>query len=115
MKSLDAKLKALLDGPEKPAEPAPPGLKDVNGDIYSLYGAASGNDSVAKDADAAPTPALLAATGKAESDLAPLLKKWEQIKSTDLAAANQKLKAANLPELRLSTEPNAEDNGVDRE
>jgi photosystem II stability/assembly factor-like uncharacterized protein len=116
VKELNDKLKALLEGPEKPAsQPAGPSLKDVNGDIYSLYGAASGNDSMAKDADAVPTPALLAATGKAESDLAPLLKAWEQIKSTDLAAANQKLKAAGSAELRLTTEPNAEDNGVDRE
>jgi len=115
LKSLGTKLTALLDGPEKPAQPAAPALNDVNGDIYSLYGAASGNDSVAKDADTAPTAAMLAATTKAEGDLAPLLKSWQQIKSTDLAAANQKLKAAHLPELRPTAEPNPEDNGVDRE
>jgi photosystem II stability/assembly factor-like uncharacterized protein len=116
VKALAAKLTALLDGPEKPAsQPSAPALNDVNGDVYSLYGAASGNDSVAKDADTAPTPALLAATTKAESELAPLMKAWEQIKSADLAAANQKLKAAGATELRLTAKPNAEDNGMDRE
>jgi photosystem II stability/assembly factor-like uncharacterized protein len=118
LKALGAKLTALLDGAEKqPGQTASsaPALNDVNGDIYSLYGAVSGNDSVAKDADTAPTAAMLAASAKAETDLAPLLKTWQQIKSADLAAANQKLKAANQPELQPSANANAEDNGVDRE
>jgi hypothetical protein len=58
---------------------------------------------------------MLAASAKAETDLAPLLKTWQQIKSADLAAANQKLKSANQPELQPSANANAEDNGVDRE
>jgi hypothetical protein len=115
LKALDAKIAALLDGPEKPAPNSPRGAKDVNGDIYSLYGAASGNDSVSKDADAAPTAALIAATANVEKELPTLVKTWEQIKSTDIPATNQQLKTANLPELRLEINPNAEETAVDQE
>ena len=115
LKSLDAKLAALLDGPEKPTPGSPRGLKDINGDVYSLYGAASGNDSVAKDADAAPTAALVAATSKVEGELGPPQKAWNQIKTTDVPAANQQLKAGNLSELRVGIEDGVEESGVDRE
>jgi len=47
-------------------------LKDVNGDIFSLYGQASGNDSVSKDADTAPTTALVATTSAVEKELSPI-------------------------------------------
>ena len=115
LKALDAKLAAFLDGPEKPAPNSARGAKDVNGDIYSLYGAASGNDSVSKDADAAPTTALIAATSNVEKELPAIVKTWEQLKATDIPATNRQLKAANLPELRVTAEANADDNGVDRE
>jgi hypothetical protein len=114
VKSLDTKLAALLDGPEKPAPTSPRGLKDVNGDIYSLYGIASGNDSVAKDADTAPTSALIAATTKVESEVVPLQKEWNQIKS-EIPAVNQRLKAANLSPLRVEMDAGGEESGVDRE
>jgi hypothetical protein len=115
LKALDAKLGTLLDGPEKPEPTSPRGLKDINGDIYSLYGAASGNDSVSKDADAAPTVALVAAASAAERDLGPALKTWAQLKSTEIPAVNQKLKAANLPQLKLEVNPNAEETAVNQE
>ena len=114
LKALDSKLASFLDGPEKPAPTSTRGAKDVNGDIYSLYGAASGNDSVAKDADAAPTVALVNAASKAESELAPIQKAWEQIRS-EITTVNQQLKRASIPELRLETEEGTEESGVDRE
>jgi hypothetical protein len=115
LKALDAKLAALLEGPEKPTPASPRGLKDVNGDVFSLYGEASGNDSVSKDADAAPTAALIAATSTAEKDLSPILKTWEQLKTTDVAAVSQQLKSANLPELRIEANPEAEESAVNQE
>ena len=115
LKALDAKLATLLDGPEKPTPASPRGLKDVNGDVFSLYGEASGNDSVSKDADAAPTTALIAATSAVEKELSPILKTWEQLKTTDVAAVNQRLKSANLPELRLEVNPEAEESAVNQE
>jgi hypothetical protein len=115
LKALDAKLASFLDGPEKPTPTAPRGAKDVNGDVFSLYGAASGNDSVAKDADAAPTAALVAAASKVESEVALILKTWEQIKTTDIPAVNRQLKAANLPELRLEVNPDGEESAVNQE
>src|SRR4051812_1329203 len=115
MKSLDAKLAALLDGPEKALPTAARGLKDVNGDIFSLYGAVSGNDSVAKDADAAPTAAQGSATASVEKELAPNLNTWNQLKTADLAAINQQLKSANLPELKPEVNPDAPESAVDQE
>src|SRR5882724_8036443 len=115
LKALDAKVAALLDGPEKPAPTSPRGLKDVNGDIFSLYGQASGNDSVSKDADAAPTAALVAATSTIEKDLSPIVKTWEAIKTTDIAAMNQQLKSANLPQLKLELNPDAAEAAVNQE
>ena len=114
LKSLDTRLATLLDGPEKPNPTSPRGLKDVNGDIYALYGAASGNDSVAKDADAAPTSALSAATSTVEGEVAPLQKSWSEIKS-EIPAIEQQLKAANLPPLRVEIDAGVEESGVDRE
>jgi hypothetical protein len=115
LKALDAKLAALLDGPEKPQPASPRGLKDVNGEIFSLNGATSGNDSVSKDADAAPTTALVAATSTVEKDLSPILKTWEAIKTTDIAAMNQQLKSANLPQLKPELNPDAEEAAVNQE
>ncbi len=115
LKSLDAKLAALLDGPEKPARTSVRGLKDMNGDVFSLYGAVSGNDSVAKDADAAPTAAQLSTTAAVEKEIAPHLTNWNQIKATDLAAINQQLKSANIPELKLEVNPDAAESAVDQE
>jgi hypothetical protein len=115
LKALDAKLGALLDGPEKATATSPRGAKDVNGEIYSLYGAASGNDSVSKDADAAPTAALMSATAGVEKDLSPIIKMWEQIKATDIPTTNQQLKSANLPELKLEVNPDAEEAAVNQE
>ena len=89
--------------------------KDVNGDVFSLYGAASGNDSVAKDSDAAPTAALVAAASKVESEVALILKAWDQIKTTDIPAVNRQLKSANLPELRPEVNPDAEESAVNQE
>ncbi|MGH9669184.1 MAG: WD40/YVTN/BNR-like repeat-containing protein [Terriglobales bacterium] len=109
LQALDAKLALLLDGPkdapaDKPKEPA---LDSVNGNVSTLYG-------LAGMADAPPTSALVAATAKAEKDLASLLKLWDTIK-TGVPALNQKMRDASLPELKLAPDPNAGESGSNEE
>jgi photosystem II stability/assembly factor-like uncharacterized protein len=95
VQTLDAKLKALLDGPDKPAPGSQiPTLSRVNGAAQSLYAEVDG-------ADAAPTTAQTAAAATAESDASALMKQWEQVKTSDLAALNAQLRDAHLPELKL--------------
>ena len=70
-----------------------PAITTVDGEVNELYGAID-------RADVAPTPAQLKAVGHVGEELTEALKKWEAIKSADLPVLNQKLKGANLPEIR---------------
>ncbi|MGH9713336.1 MAG: WD40/YVTN/BNR-like repeat-containing protein [Candidatus Acidiferrales bacterium] len=104
IKALDKKLEAILEGAgETDAGKTPEkALKDVNGDVYSLYMAVD-------RADAAPTPAQQKAAAEIENDLAPVSKRWEEIKSTDIPALNRQLKGANLTEIQLAAIPQMEE------
>jgi photosystem II stability/assembly factor-like uncharacterized protein len=104
IRALDKKIAAILDGSGEPAAPKPPekNLKSLNNDIYTLY--------IAVDrADAAPTPAQEKAGSTIEADLSPVMKRWEDLKSTDLAALNRQLKATDLPEIRNETDTHREE------
>jgi hypothetical protein len=70
-------------------------LKAINEDIYTLYAAVDRTD-------AAPTPAQDKAASEIEADLAPVIKRWEELKSADLPALDRQLKSANLPEISLA-------------
>ena len=111
VKALDKKIGAVLDGSGEPAGAATKekNLKDMNADIYSLYMAVD-------RADAAPTAAQVKATDTTEPDLAGALKRWDEIKSSDLPALNRSLKGANLPEIHLeSNHHDEEDTDGDEE
>jgi hypothetical protein len=95
MEAFDAKLKSLQDGPDKPAPGSQiPTLSRVNGTAQTLYAEVG-------SADAAPTTAQTAAAVAAENDASTLMKQWEQLKTSDLAALNAQLRDAHLPELKL--------------
>ncbi|MGH9651777.1 MAG: hypothetical protein ACRD3I_15095, partial [Terriglobales bacterium] len=85
-----------------------PALGGVRGNVSSLYG-------MAGMADEPPTAALTTAAGTAESDLAPLMKRWDAIKTSDIPALNQRLREAKLPELKLEEQKDAEDGGENEE
>ena len=110
LQDLDSKLALLLDGPkDAPANKSKePTLSGINGDVSTLYG-------LAGMADASPTAALTTAAGKVERDLAPLLKRWDAIRTSDVPALNQKLRDAKLPELRLEAKRDAEEAGANEE
>jgi hypothetical protein len=107
IKSFNAKVSAVLDGPENaPANgPKAPALSDVNSNAYDLY---KGVGQV----DAAPTLAQVADTTKTEHDLSTVLTQWDQVIKTDLPAINAQLKQSGLPELNPQQKPeNGENQG----
>jgi len=104
VKALDKKIAALLEGPGEStaAGAAQKNLKDVNAGVFTLYTAAD-------RADAAPTPALEKAASDTEADLAPLLRRWHELKSSDLAALNRQLAGAHLAEIQTGVDPRLEE------
>jgi len=95
------KLKVVLDGPEKPAPGSQgPSLSRVNGAADTLYAEVG-------SADAAPTTAQSAAAAAAEHDAPIVMKQWEEMKASDLAALNVQLRGAHLPELKLELHSDA--------
>ena len=95
IKALDQKMGAILRGP-MPAtrEASEPALTRLNASIGMLYGSVG-------QADAAPTAAQKSVAANIERDLSAVLKRWEDVKQSDLPALNRQLKGANLPEIQL--------------
>ena len=100
VKAFEAKVTALLDGPENPPAnaPKPPSLSDVNENAYSIY-------KMVGQVDAAPTPAQVADTTKVEHDLSTLLNQWTSVLKGDLPTLNSQLKLAGLPEINPQQKP----------
>jgi photosystem II stability/assembly factor-like uncharacterized protein len=104
IKALDKKIAAILDGSGEPAtaKTAEKNLKAVNDDLYTLY-------AEVDRADAAPTPAQEKAASATDADLLPVKKRWEDLKSSDLAAMNRQLKSASLPGIHLEINSHLEE------
>ena len=102
--ALDKKIVTLLEpaGASAAATSEEKNLKDVNGDVYDLY-------MQVDHPDAAPTLAQEKATEATEAELAPLLKRWQEIKSSDMPALNRLLKTAQLSEIQVAIDPNLEE------
>jgi len=101
--ALDKKVAAVLGAPGgflAPVSPAPT-LSRVGGEIGTLYGVTGG-------ADAAPTTSQVTAMAEVEREFESVMKRWEEIKTTDIPGLNQQLHGANLPEIRLDRKPKAE-------
>ena len=96
IKALDQKIETILRGPTPAAAgtSAEPTLTRENGAVGTLYGAVG-------QADAAPTAAQVDAMADIERDLSTVMKRWEEIKKSDLPALNRQLKSAHLPEIGL--------------
>ena len=94
--TLDAKT-AALEGAVAPGEAFGPttgqeNLSRLNLELGTLYRAAD-------SADAAPTTAQAAASANLEKALASLLARWDALKSHDMPALNQQLRAAGLTKI----------------
>jgi hypothetical protein len=94
IKALDQKVEAILRGPTPAVAGAVPGpsLTRGNGAVGTLYGSVG-------QADAAATAAQIDAATEAERDLSVVMKRWEELKKSELPALNRELKSANLPEI----------------
>ncbi len=75
-----------------------PTLKSLNSDIGALY-------ANVQKADSAPTAALVDSTADAERDLSMALKRWEDLKKSDLAEFNRQLVTSGLPVIKPELEP----------
>jgi len=104
------KLAAVLGAPGGFA--APPAseitLSRGNGQVATLYGQIW-------QVDAEPTAPQMDATATTERDALDVMKRWEELKTSDLTALNRALTAANLPELKIESDPHKEEGPMDEE
>ena len=107
IKGFDQKVGSILKG-SGPAGPGEPTLTRANAALDALYGSVG-------QADAAPTPAQINAAADAERDLSAVMKRWEEIKKSDLPALNRQLKSANLAEIPLEATALTDDAQTDIE
>ena len=97
IKGLDQKVGTILPGPAPAVAGAPEStLARENEALGTLYGSVG-------QADSAPTTAQVNAAADTEHELSALMKRWEEIKKSDLAMLNGRLRSANLPEIRFES------------
>ena len=98
IKALDQKVGTIMKGttPAVAGAAPEPTLSRENEAVGTLYGSVG-------QADAAPTMAQVNAATEAEQELSILMKRWEDIKKSDLPTLNDQLKSANLGEIRLES------------
>ena len=83
-------------------------LTRVNGEVATLYGQIW-------QVDAEPTISQSEAANVAERDASDAMKRWDTLKTTDLPDLNRSLKQANLPEVKIESDPHQEESGMDEE
>jgi photosystem II stability/assembly factor-like uncharacterized protein len=81
-------------------------LSSVNSEAAALYGQVW-------QADAEPTLAQSDAGTATAHEASDALKRWESLRTTDLAGLNQALKQGNLPEIKVESEVHVEESGMD--
>ena len=110
IKALDEKVGTVLRGrtPAVAGAAPEPTLSRENTAVGTLYGSVG-------QSDAAPTAAQVNAAADAEHNLSAVMKRWEEIKKTDLAALNRQLRGANLPEINLESNAQADETQANME
>jgi hypothetical protein len=96
--TLDQKLQTLGGGQARRpgAGTEAPSLGGIRTRMLSLMG-------VLQEADVAPTTQAANAVPELEQQAPPLMQQWETIKAQDIPALNNKLKGANLPEVKIES------------
>jgi photosystem II stability/assembly factor-like uncharacterized protein len=72
-------------------------LQNTLAKLRTLFG-------VIQDADLAPTPSVAAAVAQLQTDASSLMTQWQAIRSQDVPALNQALRAAGLPAVDLEVQ-----------
>ena len=110
VQAFQTKLAAVLGAPS--GFFAPPSaevtLAQVNGQVAALYGQVW-------QAGAEPSVAQSEAVKAIEHDTSDVMKRWDALKTADLAVLNRALHTANLPEIRIESDPHKEEAGTDEE
>ena len=83
-------------------------LSRANGDVAVLYGQVW-------QADAAPTLAQTQAAASSEHEVSQVMQRWESLQIADLPALNRALHKANLPEVKIESDPHQDETGMDEE
>jgi hypothetical protein len=107
--ALEKKLTAATGGAGGPGRPGPgragvpeATLSRVNGEASALYGDVD-------RADSTPTAVQAAAMTAADHDFEAAMKQWEGLKKSSIPALNRQLRGASLPEIRLESGAQAEE------
>jgi hypothetical protein len=109
VEALDRNISAILGGPPGSASASDqPALVAADSTVNALY-------KEVEKADAPPTTAQVEAFTRAESGLAAAIKRWHEVKGSELPTLNQQLRVAGLPELRLDLPPEQQAGGEDEE
>ncbi len=83
-------------------------LSRVNGELAALYGQVW-------QVDAPPTVAQAEASATTEHAALDAMQRWDELKTSDLAALNRALRSANLPEVTIEANPHHEEAAMDEE
>ncbi len=108
IKALDQKVGTIMRESTPAGSSPKPTLAGENSAIGTLYGSVG-------QADAAPTAAQINAATDAERDLSAVMKRWKEVKKSDLPALNRELKSANLLEINLESKVQMKEQQTDLE
>ena len=110
VEAFQTKLIAVLGSPAGFA--APPSseitLTRMNGQVAVLYGQIW-------QVDAEPTVSQSEAAAATEHDASEVMQRWDGLRTTDLPELNRALGGANLPEVKIDSDPHKEYGGMDEE
>jgi photosystem II stability/assembly factor-like uncharacterized protein len=101
LKSVATKVSEIRKKSDAPGAFAGPTLTALNTNLAALY-------ADVDKADAAPTAALSSATADTERGLSTAMRRWNDLKSNDLAQLNRQLRMANLPAINPELKPSSE-------
>jgi photosystem II stability/assembly factor-like uncharacterized protein len=110
VEAFQKKLASLTGAPGGFLAPAPTEitLTGVNGQISTIYGQIW-------QADAEPTVAQMQIGATLDRDTTDALHRWNELKTSDLSTLNGSLRRANIPELKIESDPQTDETGMDEE
>jgi photosystem II stability/assembly factor-like uncharacterized protein len=110
LKAFQNKLVEVAGAQPGMAPPAPDvvTLARTNSQVAGLYGRVW-------QADAEPTASEYEAVTSVEGDISDGMKRWNELKNSDLPALNRELRKANLPEVRIEADAHREETLTDEE